>query len=423
MSFFRRWLRVVGVGWACLLPGAQALAEDTSGDAEAIREAEAAMSQSFAATRYDEARRRIEQAIARCQRACSPAVNARLQRDLGVTMVSLGQPGPAADAFRVALAADPSLKLEDAYASAAVWKIWTGVALAQAQSGAPPAAPTAAASTAPPADEPPRRKKRVLGDDEIPDCSDERPCGAGQACRAGVCEAAPPPPPARSPWWIGPAAQLDLVPMGGTNACSRPSQDSARYLCFRSDEEPYLGSPRADQAGTVDDGLALGTARVMVAVERELGGKTALGARLGYAFRGGPEPSRGSPFLPFHAELRGSYWPLGNRAAEGTIRPFIHLALGVAQFDAKSQVQVAECRAGDASCVPAANGQPGGANPDSQQLDAYRRLGQGFAGLGLGGWLPVTETSGLQLEVNLLGTFPSGGFVVSPSVAYAVRVR
>ncbi len=393
MSFSCRKRRTVALVWACLCLAERVEADQGGGDVEATREATEAMSQSFAATRYDEARKRLEQTIARCQKTCSPAVNARLQRDLGVTLVSLGQPGPAADAFRVALAADPSIKLEDAYASSPVWKIWNEVALAQARGSAP--VPEA------------RPRKRPREDDEEP----------------------PPPPPSstppppRSPWWIGPAAQLDLVPMGGTNACSRSSQDSTRFLCFRGDHEPYLGSPRADQAGTVDSQLAVGTARLMIAVEREMSGSITLGARLGYAFRGGPDPSRGSPFLPFHAELRAGYWPLGNRSAEGSIRPFVHAAIGIAQIDASAQVQVAECRAGDTTCIPAANGQPGGANPDAQPLDAYRRLGQGFGALGVGGWLPVTEGSGLQLEVNVLGTFATSGFVLSPSVAYAVRVR
>jgi hypothetical protein len=96
---------------------------------------------------------------------------------------------------------------------------------------------------------------------------------------------------------------------------------------------------------------------------------------------------------------------------------------GLGQVDVRSTVQVVECRAGDPGCAPASNGQPGGANPDAQQLDAYRRLGQGLVGGGVGGWLPITERSGVHLELSVLYAFPTQGLVVSPSLSYLVQVR
>jgi hypothetical protein len=49
-------------------------------------------------------------------------------------------------------------------------------------------------------------------------------------------------------------------------------------------------------------------------------------------------------------------------------------------------------------------------------LDAYKKLGQGFATLGGGAVFAITPKLGVQLNVNFMVLFPSSGFAIQPSL-------
>jgi hypothetical protein len=58
-------------------------------------------------------------------------------------------------------------------------------------------------------------------------------------------------------------------------------------------------------------------------------------------------------------------------------------------------------------------------NPPAQTLDAYKKLGSGFGGLGLGGYLPLGKQNGAMFERVLLQLFPSSGTALSLSAGWA----
>jgi hypothetical protein len=166
------------------------------------------------------------------------------------------------------------------------------------------------------------------------------------------------------------------------------------------------------------------------------------GLRVGFAFGGGPPAGRdvvyddtghivrvvaeGQSFVPYHLEARGSYWfgtnPLGRKG----IRPYVHLGGGLAQVDASVAVSVKDCALVGARGSPAysacakGTAPPNGTGLRSVELDAWKKLGQGFATLGGGLVYAFTETFGAQLNLNLMYTFPASGFVVEPSLGAIV---
>ncbi len=240
---------------------------------------------------------------------------------------------------------------------------------------------------------------------------------AGRPARAGEDGAAP--SAVQPSFWVGAAAQSDLLFLPGGYPCSRESQSAATYACFRGDDEQYLGSPDASDGEAI--AVAYGTTRFLVHLERPVLSRLTLGGRIGVALGGGPTPAEGAPFLPLHLELRAAWWlgpPLDDRRG---LRGFVALSGGLAQVDGERTVRVTECRAGR-PCVPAANLQPGGANPDRQSLGAWVKAGLGFVGLGGGVMWSFVRGSGAVLEVKVMQLFPSSGRTVSPSISYVFSV-
>jgi hypothetical protein len=71
--------------------------------------------------------------------------------------------------------------------------------------------------------------------------------------------------------------------------------------------------------------------------------------------------------------------------------------------------------------MPAKNAQSGGPNPDTQDLEAYAKLGQGFAGLGIGVSYRLLDDSAAVAELRVSETFPTNGTAFSLSLAYVFR--
>lgn len=227
--------------------------------------------------------------------------------------------------------------------------------------------------------------------------------------------------PWSSGFWVGAALQGDLAFMGGGAVCDRESQTSGAYSCFRSDREQYVGVPAPSEP--VGFAMAYGTTRVALTVERAIGGSFTAGGRLGIVLGGGPTPAKGPTFLPIHLEARAAYWIGRPPSLERGLRGFVSLAAGLAQMDASRAVEVEECRPEQsAACTPATNEQPGGPNPSRQVLDAYKKGGQAFVGLGVGVLYSFVPGSAAAIELKAAQFFPSAVTTLSPTVSYVFQI-
>jgi hypothetical protein len=175
-----------------------------------------------------------------------------------------------------------------------------------------------------------------------------------------------------------------------------------------------------------------------------------LGVRAGFAFRGGPPAgmttgdappvegietvpahtpgSGGTPFRPFHFELRGNYWfaPLTNPRWRG----YLGAGFGVAQVDAKVVHPVTDCHDVAAAAAASDPNDPDGANAyamcisighetvgaPTTVLDAWKKVGRGFAALHAGGTVTLVGDLSVEVDVNLMYMFPTYGLVVEPSL-------
>jgi hypothetical protein len=132
-----------------------------------------------------------------------------------------------------------------------------------------------------------------------------------------------------------------------------------------------------------------------------------IGARLGYAFGGGPRRPASQSFEPIHVEGRASYWfghdPLGRLG----FRFFLDLAAGMAEVDASIPVDVY------ASQQAYQAGQ-------SQNYVAWKKTGLGFAAFGPALMYALTPDSGIILEVKAMQMFPTAGTGAALQIGYAI---
>lgn len=234
--------------------------------------------------------------------------------------------------------------------------------------------------------------------------------------------------------WLGLHFGVDIGFIGGSDVCADGNTD---FDCFDSGtEQAYptlLADTVAGEAGEAGDaypgtgigsGASAGTLRALISYDYLLSPSVSLGGRVGYAFGGGPRTSDGRAFLPFHAEARVAFW-LRDRSAGG-VAPYLHLGGGLAQVDIKKgDVNVRDCsqeptRSAFLDCIDAVNAYDSANQPElpEKTLDAYRKLGNGFATLGGGVLLPLGKDVGLQVNLNGMLMLPSVGLVIEPSLGF-----
>jgi hypothetical protein len=194
--------------------------------------------------------------------------------------------------------------------------------------------------------------------------------------------------------------------LSGKNVCSRGSE----FNCFYGNGAPYTGTPLRNAGGNLNGGAAPGTLRLLASYERLLTGNIGLEARVGFAFNGGPKSVDGKSFLPLHVEARGKYWFMKNGFSKRGIRPYVGLGGGIAQVDTRLTVTVFE---------------QGPVNPQTMRpttrqfkIDAYRKLGQAFVGLGGGAMYAFSPKHGIVLNLNFMYMLGSSGPVLEPSLGY-----
>jgi len=271
---------------------------------------------------------------------------------------------------------------------------------------------------------PERCEEKTICPPDFPGCEDDVTSDDDEAERA----------PDYPTSWIGVHFAADFGFIQGANVCNA---ENTSFECFASGAEaPYpaeLPASTSGQPGELGDaypgtgissGAALGTMRALLSYDHALGERISLGARLGYAFGGGPATLEGRRFLPVHAEARAQYW-LRALSATGW-HPYIHLGGGLAQVDIKKgDVTVRDCseepvRQAFLDCIAATNAYDSANDPElpTRTLDAYRKLGNAFVTGGGGFMLPLGQSTALQVNLNAMFMLPSSGLVLQPSLGF-----
>jgi hypothetical protein len=278
-----------------------------------------------------------------------------------------------------------------------------------------------------------------------PSCDTDADCSTGK-CTDGKCDVGDDIASSAGPYkknWLGIHFGVDVAVIGGSNVCS----SDGGYECYEagSSSKPYIGPP---YPGTgIATGTAVGTMRIMLSYDRAFTPNIMAGLRAGYALNGGPpairddkgddDPSNDDkiPFLPVHAELRLSYWIGQGALGKRGLRPYVYVAGGLAQVDARVPVTVYDCakplkdgtpidntdacsRAVPPNPTQPSAGGPNQADMQKTDLDAWKKLGQGFVGGGIGIVYAFKENMGLQVNGQFMYMLSSTGPVFQPSLGF-----
>jgi hypothetical protein len=231
-------------------------------------------------------------------------------------------------------------------------------------------------------------------------CLSDKDCEGGMVCAwRGVCERVD-----RPRNFAVVSLEQDFGIVGTAGACDIPDQESAGYACFRSDGAQYLGTPVLTNEPL---GLGRGPTRAVIGFERLVFYDTSLGVRIGWAGLGiGPTPRGGTPFFPGSIAARATHWFGGDLFARAGFRPYAFVGFGYQMTDIETRVSVRENPA-----VPSR--QPG--NSLEQNLELWKRAGDGFVGAG-GGWAWAFDTRRLAfVELMIAQAFPFGALLVVPT--------
>ncbi|MGH7439780.1 MAG: hypothetical protein ACRENE_29160, partial [Polyangiaceae bacterium] len=239
-------------------------------------------------------------------------------------------------------------------------------------------------------------------------CETDAECTSTQVCKDGYCEDnGQPAPEEDAPYvrnWLSIGFQADLILLPSVeNACA----GGTGYTCFDSGGGYYDKIPLNGADDSINGGPSLSTMRILVGYDRALLPNITAGARLGYAFNGGPQRPNASAFDPLHVEVRGAYWFGHNPLARSGFRFFGLVAGGIAEVDGSIGVDIY------ASQQAYRSGQ-------SQSFVAWKKTGTGFAALGGGAMYAITPKSGIVLEAKVMELFPTAGPGAGLQLAYAM---
>ena len=308
-----------------------------------------------------------------------------------------------------------------------------------------------------------------------PSCDTDADCDTG-SCVGGTCDIGDDAGSSTAPFkrhWLGLHVAQDVTIIGGSDVCKPETQAAGDFVCFSQGEDrPYVGEPFPGTG--IATGTVLATTRFLLSYDFALTPNITLGTRLGYAIGGGPpaeqelvedggiegvfsDPSLGAndpdpagsatynddtygggkDFLPFHAELRGTFWIGRNALAKKGLRPFIGIGGGLAQVDAKVPVTIKDCTGDteyDVDSPMAAAGNPSSLTPEQDceealinfdqrqmpdvKLDAYKKMGQGFLQAHGGLAFAFKENMAVNLNINFMYMLPSSGVVIEPSLGF-----
>jgi hypothetical protein len=405
-------------------------------DEEAKKLDDEAIFTDYLATEFTTAQEKLASALDLCGTdQCSAGVIAKIHRDLGVVLIAGLQDLENGKAELVlALQADPTItldkdlatpELETAFAQAR--QEVTGASGAAPPAGAPPAGGPAEGTVPPELQQQSGASEadEVVCPPDFPGCGEQEegfegsfcdaasPCPEGYDCVDNKCEEveAPISEEAQRKNWIGLGVQQDWLYLGsGTDICM-----GSDYYCFNQGTDIYYFQGGSDlytsaEGPNVGDklespGLTLATTRVMITFDRAVTNNISLGARVGFAFRGGPQAPGGNAFVPIHAEVRGTLWFGSGVFNKVGLRPFLFAGGGLAQVDAKETVPVVAKQPVDPNDPSKGLITP----PPTPNLDAWRKTGLSFVSLGFGTGYAFTPRFQLLAEVKVMQLLGAAG--------------
>lgn len=359
-SHLRTSLTSLGALLAVALSVRVAVAE--SKDREAAALGKQAMEGDYLGTQFKDAEKKLQKALKLCaKQRCEASTRAQLHLDLAVVyMAGLKKRDKGKRELQAAVAADASVELSPDFTTPEVEKAFL------AAGGKRSHAKQAAAE---PEDDEDESKKAAAPATTQP--RDDQ----GAAASASVKN------------WISLGFQQDLLSYGQTNdVCS----GAAQYQCFLQGRS-FGGSVYRGAGNQLHGGVGLATKRVLLGYDRLLGENITLGLKLGFAFDGSPKTTNGTgaAFLPFHAEARLNYWFGDGPFAHAGLRPYLGLAVGLAELDGHVTVEYYVDRAGYLA-------------NDKGKVDAWRKTGDALVGVHAGLAYAFSKQHQLFLELRLL---------------------
>ena len=372
-------------------------------DSSATKLANAAMQTDYMGTQFKKAEQKLKKALQQCgDSACSYDVVARLHRDLATVYIGgLNQASKGKAELKLALAANPDLQLDNDLATPELKKAFK-------EAGGH--GPKAAADDAEDAEEKPAKRDRSQ-----PKEGDCTPGSDGCDAEAPAQAAAPvdsAPNRVRKNWLSLNFEQDFLVYTAADNVCAsyNGSTGSPQYACFQGGQQyGYTSTQQTIYGGAgnhVGSGVGVSTSRLLLGFDRLVSSNFSVGARLGFAFGGGPTTFSGAKFLPLHAELRGNYWFGTDPFASSGVRPYVGVSVGLAELDGHVSVEYYK-------------DEPGYNSNSRGTLDAWRRTGKTFAGLGFGMMIPVAGSSGIVPEVRVMEMLGAASLAFNATLGYA----
>jgi hypothetical protein len=292
--------------------------------------------------------------------------------------------------------------------------------------------------------------------ESAPSCDTDADCSIG-TCVAGKCDIGSAGGGASAAYkknWIGLHFAQDFAIVGGNNVCDiRRGQRTENFSCFYegSSDQPFLHRPYPYRDG-IQTGVVLATSRILASYDRAFFPWLTAEVRAGFAFGGGPpagmttsspddraKGSGGKAFLPAHVEVKAKYWILPLTSKH--FRAYAGLGGGFAQVDAKVSIPEYDCtKAGNPDKNPERTMEQQvpymGLSPEDQceqgvgyynyryykpvMVDGWKKMGQGFATVSLGGMFAFKDNMGVVLNANAMYFFPSAGIAFEPSLGFTL---
>jgi hypothetical protein len=405
---------------ACFLLTALALGSPraalaAANDAEAGKLRQAAIEQDYLATDFAAAEAKLSQALALCKDAgsCTPSLRARIHCDFGVIYFAQQKKEEADGQFAAAIKDDPNVTISPDLSTPELQK---ELAAVKASSGGGEAAAAGSAPASGEASPPPAAKSAASSESDCPPgfpgckssatgatCSTNDDCNGGETCQNGTCTGEAPSGSSEEEQkpklnWVSLTFEQEFILLpSANNVCAGGSG----YTCFTPSGTYDKNSPLAGSPSTSDSvggGFSTANQIIMVGYERAFGANITVGARIGFAISSAPTRPNGTAFFPLHAEIRGTYWFLHNSLARKGFRPYFVLTGGAAEAAASLNAFVYD------GTAPPINGQQ-----QTTQYSAWKHVGQGFIGGGLGTAFAFSPTFGITAELRVMEYFPTTG--------------
>jgi len=416
-SFF-----MLGLGVASILVTGRAHA--AAQDAEAQELADQAIFTDYLQLDFKSGEVKLKQAIALCEKgSCSPTVQAQVYRDLAVIYITgMKRPDEGKKLLIKALHLDPRVALDADLTTPDLIRIFEeaqqDVANEPPEPEATPAPAVAAKKAKPKSAEPAPAPEDTaeapagsMDEGGSADCPPDFPGCEATPDKAGDSEEDSSSGALGVVNWFSAGLQQDFMVFSGETGVCGPDQPE-ELSCYRAGDEyrDPVTNLSAGDAGEVSGGFRPATTRILLGYDRVLFPNVSVGARLGYAIGGGPAEPGGASFIPFHAELRGTYW--FSPVELGKVRPFATLGAGLAQVDSSVSTEVVD-RNQQGQIPLDDSGQP-----RASRVTVWKKTGTTFASLGGGAMYPLSDHSGITAELKAMILFPSSGTSLSLQAGY-----